>query len=352
MLQLMRLFPWAGRSQRARAPREQETRALQEQENVQNPNAACPLLLLPLDLLLCITDHLEEHQKILLSQQCRDLRVALRPRFGGYILLTPREQFSMQYWLTHDTADFFPSQTTRAIARANSIQGPRPRNVWTTMPHCKMPDLFIPLDLAKITPTLALSHDDCQLALKIMRLFGDADGDSVPQMRLKLFLNPAAVRVWEMGPGLLVHHTAKLRVADGRLLIHNDWIVKDCSSRFTVLDDCTHGHINICPHQEYNKDCWFRQPDEFPESGALGRALRKMQVRRTEWSRGRCDSCASDFVVTGSWLSCCLRSWTDLGPEDPSSPDTWAAFMSKARSSEHEMGAIQRAFESPPRRWG
>ncbi|KJZ73287.1 hypothetical protein HIM_07291 [Hirsutella minnesotensis 3608] len=338
-----------------------------ESDQACHPNQNSLLATLPVELLLCITDELDRPSQLVLSITCRDLRAVLKPRVVTFSQLDNLEKHQICTTIARITPIHFASAITHKMGRA-CLVNPRPTSV-RQLPSdwCSLGWRICPMILANSKTRIAIGVDDCQLALKIMRLYGGLDGLSdsddcryalkimkwygqgvgptEPQQRLRRFLNLPSTQVARFQGELFVNHQAQLRIVEKQLFMYNEWRITEAAET-TCSGPGVHGHIYICPHQEYKHNAWFRPPEDVPGSGALGRAMSTLSLQQGASGTLRCDFCATDFEISGSSHGSRIRSWTFLGEEDEKVLPRWIRMFMDVNTSHHKQGEIRQRFES------
>lgn len=291
------------------------------------------ILQAPIDILLQITDHLELHERFVLSQTCRAWRaVTIRDWPVQLDRLDMKDQVNFwagmaytwpRYWACAECAevvlspDYDPGNKVRYI---HHVREKPPREV--------------PLSMR--TALADLEHAHVQFALKYSRLFSRLE----PSQRqyFEDLMSPTPPAESDPSSPLGESRRTEFKIIQGHFLLHQETsVLCDADAgepqppdiSLLELLEFTFVSFNICPHE-----LWWEDPPIPPSvveaalgpnvkpNDMLGRMLKAKPERKIQ--RG-CEICLTGYEVclvdgaegSSSSATVFLRTWSDLGQEVP-----------------------------------
>ncbi|KAL6797487.1 hypothetical protein GGI42DRAFT_362132 [Trichoderma sp. SZMC 28013] len=319
-------------------------------------NLSCPILNLPVEIILLIFGHLQPYQHIILSQTCYPLRIIIRENnklqnlFAINLDKYQREEYI--FALARGQPDLWACQKCVKLHRVNrndTPMNPRPAIPCQTSWDCYLYRLNHKQYFQRTQ--YKLFHRHIQLALKYTRL---ETTETVLRKRYKDHLNrllqPVLGVIHPRKYGMTNEIKGTLSVSpkvttDGQFLIHSKrTFYKDVEN----VSIKSMGWLQICPHQSLTPEArlhkihrgpcylvndqfcsyWWNDLLTNPRS-VLGLVVMSAFLRETE-AFGSCPFCETDFSVQASSEITIVRVWQRFGSETSfSSNNSWRRQMER-----------------------
>ncbi|KAM4066366.1 hypothetical protein HRG_000475 [Hirsutella rhossiliensis] len=302
----------------------------------------CPLLQLPVELILLISDHLPRPNQMVFSQTCSPLRNILHYRLSlnlhcqdPFMGLSRGALLEYLICMGRQNPNVWLCETCRRLHKVTECEIGRGRRACMSWAR-----------RAISCPGMLIYYHHVQLALKYNRIGGN---DPKCRGRLQSLLAPHHHDAWYLDqPDRLSNRFSSVcKIVEGNFILMSVW---ECEQRDADIPVSRRsiGALSICSHQffSYAMDSeTVRATRRYNDAlaSAIVEALRNPDGGEVT---GACHQCATDFAVEGSPQRMKLRTWRNLGPEgSPLNPE-WKSqvnYMTLRRNN--QPGAVRAMYE-------
>lgn len=292
------------------------------------------LLQLPLDVILCITDHLPGHSLLVLSHTCRSLHTALRYRRRSRIAYAHYKEFLLYLSiLARESPGKWACQECLVLHDVDYQDTPH-RGVLATAQTC--PKWYrINLHSEPAGSKYHVSHNHVQISLKLARL---PDPTRTQEDYLRRLLAPFAQPVshhW-----LQASFTMEARIVDGRYLRKSVWVYSEWHKRVTIRHI---GELSVC--------CHLRLPGrgEVPVQYELLEFMRGISIAieyRNACFVHQCRFCATEIEARCSRGRLEVTAWQNLGNGSSIYDKNWRAVAWDPRDGDIDRHMMENSLET------
>ncbi|KND90959.1 hypothetical protein TOPH_04341 [Tolypocladium ophioglossoides CBS 100239] len=294
----------------------------------------CPILNLPVDLILPIAEYLPLCSQVFLSETCRSMQ-SIFVHFRALIHISDEERLEFLVDRVRNLPSRWLCEVCLKLHQVHLQDTPKHTRTMTC-----------PLGWQQLRErgyslmSFQIDHRHVQLALKYTRM---KDVNNVYQEYLKALLKPVYTSFFTH-PGftflLQTMQATYPKVVDGRYLIQS---VYSYLAAHTAVTRGAVGDLEVCLHQGFYStwDLPWRHSSSL--SDAMDAAFHDIGHEKC----GSCPLCLTDFSVYITPERAIVRVWQDLGPEGSALEPAWGththAFRSKyhGRYVYHEPGSIR-----------
>lgn len=313
-------------------------------------NLDCPLVQLPVDILVSVTRHLSEVDRHVLAMTCRALWTVIRRCDGSVSSLSQYQYLGYLTTISRDNPDLWVCESCTKVHPASDLTCPQ---------HGRQ------TRLAGTSVKLSLQHRHVQLALKLERLgnLGKKQRERLDRLTVPQRGN-ISTHSTKMGH-VRCEYAAYPKIVKGRYLVLSVWTYEQRSQPISqeVIE-----WLSICHHQRLDFKMGFverffwddeRQNLEMGGSrpsrpkNALRFAFELARRRPRTAVGGSCTKCPVDFSVNFSPERMTLRAWHDFGPEGTSLDPAWMVhvqprfgFRDHDMTLGHPEGSVRALYES------
>lgn len=305
---------------------------------VQNP--LCPMLQLPIDLVVDVISRLPRHHQILVSQTCRALRTILCHHFlrGDDRLpakLPRKIHLEFLLLLAQNLPDQWVCDECVTLHQARMRDTPR----HPTSADCPWGFRELQYLGSHGIYGFKLNHRHVQLTLKHVRLASTAILDPTYLQKLLAPHHGQIKSRFTRRHIVEGRYSAYPKVVEGRYLVKSIWDFQEGTDK--VLRQYL-GTLRLCEHQIIRACDINPQPGQLhggptdQDTGlwdAFKEAVRAAYESPCEEIPARCNFCGTDFSVEASPERVTVRAWQDFGPEGTSLNRYWRAHVNKVHSS-------------------
>lgn len=298
------------------------------------PNSECPLLQLPVDILVCVIEYLPEVDRHILSVTCRAFwnteRLTLRHEPISF--LSQNEYLCYLTQLSRNNPDVWVCEECNKLHPAGEPKS----KVWQTCVKHFVRGGRLAGDFQK----LSLSHQDVQRALKLERL---GNLDKRQRDVLDQLMKPNRARIStdsEIMGAIRSDFAAYPKIVEGRYLVLSVWTYQQRQESVSLQ---SMGKLTVCYHQRSDSIL----------GSLICSALESASQRPRTTVDGFCPDCPVDFSVNFSPKRTTVRAWHDLGPEGTPLDVAWRVHCwPRLRSSSRDLtlghvgGSVRELYES------
>ncbi|EHK45370.1 hypothetical protein TRIATDRAFT_274861 [Trichoderma atroviride IMI 206040] len=271
----------------------------------------CPILELPDELVLCITDHLAAHDQFLLSQTCRTMQRLASRDWNEYVRSrSPPERNEFLIGVAFGAPYHWACETCGRLHVVDPHDLPSERR----LRPCVRPTDYG----ARTWARYYLEHHHIQLALKLSGRESNRD-------HLERLLTTHHYATSSRMP---MTYSASPRIVEGHFLLYEKIVVGDCDRRATY-SSMQQSLVTICPHLamvdsplDYRRMmAWLHQTAEFHQAVAHAVINPGQEVHR------HCRWCPTDYTAVYYQLSGQLvfSAWHDFGAYGSVSNRHWSS---------------------------
>lgn len=295
-----------------------------------NPSDKPPLLRLPVDILLLITDELPLHSRFYFSQTCGDVRSILNQEWPGPVSRDERMNFFTEMaYLRPDRLVCLRCCKLHKVTLQGTPASPHFKP--STCPYTRR-------CLYDRSRGYALNQSHVQLALKYARLGGH-------EKFLKGLMAPRRFGVNNLLAMPFAITYAKVpRIIDGRFLLKTtiDYTGDYISGRDLMLHAAYErggGHAMLCRHTNVWQELQRLHLDPDVSDHEMDERIAERVRISEEGLRNSCRMCRADILMQFGPERCRFRSWQDFGSETESgiamNDPSLQRYLWKAEELEH-----------------
>lgn len=318
---------------------EMEEEKEKEEEGNENPVGRAPVLEMPKDILLCITDHLASHDKFLLWQTCQTWNRVLSCNWKlKFDRMSPNKKMEFLLGLGASKPQHWACQVCNKLHVMKTSDTPRKLRAKK------------PCDTSIVGPSMVdgyiLRHKHVQMALKLSRSGAD-------QGRLKRLLasRTAFPEPWATVLVSKPIHTMHPRIVGERFLGYETMVFRSPTPPLFTYGIILREPLLLCPHLlrlvgSYRSMIMFQPRD--PSSLILVDAIEGAYRTPGKEVHDSCKSCATDFSVQVSRtrMKLTIKIWRDYGGYASPLRWPWKAHLSTMTNNYREAVRVKRVAGS------
>lgn len=323
-----------------------ECREVQHVQKAQN--ADCPLLQLPVEILLTIVEMLPEHEIMVVLQTCRSLRFAVGRLRLSVDYLTREEAVEFLVSIARELPDRWVCELCMKLHPLRVFDNSK-KVKRSSCPRAPLREEYYPMNYDR-----RLCHHHVQLALKYARM------EKIQRRYrkyLEAVLSPSHMNCVSSVVDLRCHQSYYPKIVGGRFLMLG--VFHYHRNRVDVSAKAI-SYLTVCSHQNFIFSDFARlealraiepAPPPDPNLALSSTMLEGFEAGGME-VQGCCSRCPTDFAFHGTADHATLHFWQDLGPEgSPLNPEWRINLLSihipeERLKVEHVEGSIRSLYES------